>query len=113
MAQKTVITIIDDLDGSELPEGESETVRFGLDGAQYDIDLSSDNAETLRNLLERYVESGRRTGGRRSSGGHTRRVDTDVDTRAVREWANSRGIAVSARGRVPADVVAQYREAGN
>lgn len=113
MAQKTVITIVDDLDGSELPEDEGQTVRFALDGVQYDIDLSGDNAGALRKVLEPYVESGRRTGGRRSAGGHTRRVTTDVDTRAVREWARSRGIEVSSRGRVPADVIAQYRDAGN
>ena len=113
MAQKTVVTIIDDLDGSELSEGEGATVRFALDGVQYDIDLSTGNAEKLRKTLEPYVDAGRRTGGRRTSGGHTRRVSTEVDTRAVREWANSRGIKVSTRGRVPADVIAQYREAGN
>lgn len=113
MAQKTVVTIIDDLDGNELSEGEGETVRFALDGVEYDIDLSSGNAGKLRKALEPYVDSGRRTGGRRRAGGHTRQVGTDVDTRAVREWANSNGIKVSARGRIPADVVAQYREAGN
>lgn len=113
MARKTVVTLIDDLDGSELSDGEGETVTFALDGIRYDIDLSRGNAEKLRKTLESYIESGRRTGGRRTSGGHTRQVSTDVDTRAVREWASSRGIQVSSRGRIPADVIAQYREAGN
>ena len=34
-----------------------------------------------------------------------------VDARAVREWAQEQGIAVSARGRVPSDVVEKYQAA--
>lgn len=112
MAQKTVVTLVDDLDGGELSEGEGETVRFALDGVQYDIDLSTRHADELRKTLARYVDAGRRTGGRRASGGHTRRVGTGVDNRAVREWASANAVEVNARGRIPADVIAQYRAAG-
>ena len=44
MAQKVMVTLVDDLDGSEA----GETVEFGLDGAFYEIDLSEGNAERLR-----------------------------------------------------------------
>ncbi|UYM04069.1 histone-like nucleoid-structuring protein Lsr2 [Solicola gregarius] len=113
MARKTVVKITDDLDGTELPDGEGESVRFALDGAEYELDLSAANAQGLRDAITPYIESGRRTGGRRRSGGHTRQVSTEVDTRAVRAWANAKGIKVSSRGRVPQDVIDQYRNAGN
>lgn len=40
MAQKIQTVFIDDLDGSDA-EG---TVRFGLDGAEYEIDLNAEHA---------------------------------------------------------------------
>ena len=36
-----------------------------------------------------------------------------VDIKAVRAWANSNGIQLSQRGRIPADVISQYHAAGN
>ena len=44
MAQKIQTLFIDDLDGSDA-EG---TVRFGLDGAEYEIDLNAGHASELR-----------------------------------------------------------------
>jgi hypothetical protein len=54
MAQKIQVLFIDDLDGGEA-EG---TVRFGLDGADYEIDLSAKNAAALRKALARRVIQG-------------------------------------------------------
>ena len=51
MAQKIQTLFIDDLDGSEA-EG---TVRFGLDGTEYEIDLNAEHAQALRDALARYV----------------------------------------------------------
>ena len=59
MAQKIQILLIDDLDGSEA-EG---TVRFGLDGTDYEIDLNGEHARALRDALARYVHAARRAGG--------------------------------------------------
>jgi len=56
---------IDDLDGSQA-EG---TVRFGLDGTDYEIDLNARHAQALREALARYVRAARRParGRRRAS----------------------------------------------
>ena len=53
MAQKIQTLFIDDLDGSAA-EG---TVRFGLDGTEYEIDLNAEHARELRDALARYVGS--------------------------------------------------------
>ena len=63
MAQKVVVSLVDDLDSSEA----DETVEFGLDGATYEIDLSDANAAALRDRLADYVAHARRSGGRRRS----------------------------------------------
>ena len=53
MAQKIQTLFIDDLDGSAA-EG---TVRFGLDGTEYEIDLNVAHARQLRDALARYVDA--------------------------------------------------------
>ena len=50
---------------------------------------------------------GGRSGAGRSGGAPSR----DYDPKAVRAWAESQGIEVSQRGRVPAELVAKFQEA--
>ncbi len=42
--------------------GATTTVRFGLDGEAYEIDLSAHNAEALRQAFAPYVRAGRKVG---------------------------------------------------
>jgi Lsr2 len=108
VAQKIQTVFIDDLDGSEA-EG---TVRFGLDGAEYEIDLNAEHARALRDALSRYVQAARRASGARrpARGGRRARAD-GVDSTEVREWAKAQGIDVKDRGRVPAELVVKFKAA--
>jgi hypothetical protein len=109
MAQQIQTLFIDDLDG-----GKAEaTIRFGLDGAEYEIDLSTQNAETLRNALARYVSAARRAPGSPKRPGRTaRRANANgFNTTEVREWAKAQGIEVKERGRVPAELVVKFKAA--
>ena len=105
MAQKIQTTFIDDIDGSEA-EG---TVRFGLDGAGYEIDLSVAHSEELHKALAPYIAHARKAGALRAARG--RRNVGATDTHRVREWAREHGIHVNDRGRVPADIKDRYRRA--
>jgi hypothetical protein len=110
MAQKIQTLLIDDLDGGEA----QGTLRFGLDGAEYEIDLSAKHAEALRKALEPYVSAARRAPGSaaRRQGRNGRRAATaGPDSTAVREWAKSQGIEVKDRGRVPAELVVKFKAA--
>ena len=119
MAQKVTVNLVDDLDGGQA----DETVEFSLDGVAYQIDLSSDNAAELREALNGFVSHARRAGGRRKpgprkSGGGSGAGPAKSGTRgdraqnkAIREWARKRGLEVSDRGRIPADIVEQYHKA--
>jgi hypothetical protein len=110
MAQKVMVTLVDDLDGSEA----EETVEFGLDGAFYEIDLSEDNAERLRDALSDYVEHARRQAGRKrlarvGVGRAPRTASADREqNQAIREWARKQGMNVSDRGRIPKEVTDAY-----
>lgn len=106
MAQKIQVLLVDDLDGGEA----EETVSFGLDGVEFEIDLTAENAANLREALADYIGSARRVGRRRNSG--RKRTGTGgTDTAAIRDWARTNGVQVSERGRVAAEVVAQYEAA--
>jgi len=110
VAQKIQTLFIDDIDGSEA-EG---TVRFALDGADYEIDLNAKNAEALRKALSRYVEAARRSSGtaaRRPARAGRRSAASGLNTTEVREWAKAQGIEVKDRGRVPAELVVRFRAA--
>ena len=109
MAQKIQTLFIDDLDGSEA----DGTVRFGLDGTEYEIDLNAEHAQALRDALARYVQAARRAGGgaRRSARGGRRAPAGGVDSTEVREWAKAQGIDVKDRGRVPAELVVKFKAA--
>ena len=107
MAQRIRTLLIDDLDGGEA----DGTVRFGLDGAEYEIDLSAAHSDELRQALGLYLAHARRAGGTSRGAARARRGGGAVDTATVREWAKGQGIEVKGRGRVPADVVEQYKTA--
>jgi hypothetical protein len=111
MAQQTTVALIDDIDGGKA----AETVSFGLDGSIYEIDLSKKNATALRKALGEFTASARKVrAGKAAAAAKVTRstaAPARVDARAVREWAQEQGIAVSARGRVPSDVVEKYQAA--
>ena len=109
MAQKIQTLFIDDIDGSDA-EG---TVRFALDGAEYEIDLNANHAAALRRALARYIDAARRSTGvaRRPARSGRRASASGVNTTEVREWAKAQGIEVKDRGRVPAELVVRFKAA--
>lgn len=112
MAKTTIVQLVDDLDGTEA----HETIKFGLDGLSYEIDLSNKNAAKLRNALQPYVDNGTRISGRVTSArGGVRRpaVAEREQNKAIRAWAMRKGLDVAPRGRIRSEIVEQYhREAG-
>ena len=106
MAQKTILQLVDDLDGGQA----EESVAFALDGVEFVIDLSIANAARLRDTLAEFVGHARRTGGRKSRGAAANGA-AKPDTQAVREWARSQGETVAERGRVPQALVIRFQEA--
>ena len=106
MAQKVTVALEDDLDGGPA----AETVRFGLGGAQYEIDLSKKNASKFRKELSLFIEHARKAG--RAQPRHAARTSTSRQRSGdIRAWAKAQGISVSERGRIPATVVQQYQTA--
>jgi hypothetical protein len=108
MAQKMHTLFIDDLDGSAA----QSTIRFGLNGTDYEIDLSAAHAQEFETALQRYVTAGRKVpGSSRRAGRGARRDSGAPSPSAVRQWAKSQGVEVRDRGRVPNELVIRFREA--
>ena len=104
MAQRVSVELEDDLDGGPA----DETLRFGLGGSEYEIELSKKNASKFRRQIAPYIEHARKAGR-----GQRRRPARTASSRErsgdIRAWAKDHGIAVSERGRIPASVVEQYQ----
>ncbi|MFG1661336.1 Lsr2 family protein [Micromonospora chersina] len=123
MAKQIIHKLIDDLDGGDA----DETVRFGLDGVQYEIDLSAANAEKLREVFAPYTVHGTKVGrGGLASGGRVFRGAVGVaggravhagvgatadreQNKAIRAWAKKAGKDISDRGRIPQEIVDEYQ----
>jgi uncharacterized membrane protein len=107
--------LVDDLDGTE----GAETISYTINGQDYEIDLSENNAEKFHDTLEPYIQKSRevrrqaetarrsRGDGRRRSGGGSGRDDIPQ----IRAWAEANGHEVSARGRIKKEIIDAYDEA--
>ena len=111
MAKRIRVELIDDLDGSVLEDNAGESVKFGLDGVSYSLDLSKSNAKDFRSVMKKYIDNAEQSTGTRQtrrSGGSGR---TSQELAKVREWLISQGHEVSPRGRVKAELLALYDDA--
>ncbi len=108
MAQKVQTLFIDDIDGGEA----DGTVRFALDGADYEIDLSAKHSDEMHDILRGYIAHARKAGGspRRAVARDARKPGV-LDSVAARAWARENGYDIKKRGRVPAEIVTKYRQA--
>lgn len=127
MAEKVIIQLTDDLDGTDA----SETIHFAVNGSAYRIDLSEKNSARFWEAIKPFVEAAQPAGSaarrprpgpssssspsdaapaprkRRSSGA----AAAGVSPAAVRVWASENNVEVPARGRIPATVISQYKAA--
>lgn len=137
MAERIVRQIIDDLDGSDITDGDGERIEFSLRGVEYQIDLSNGNVAKLEKALQPFVEAAATMRGSRGRGaksnGNGRGVPAATtngsgrqgkaggngrdsaaargDLAAIRQWARDNGHEVSDRGRIKAEIVQAFEAA--
>lgn len=96
MAQKIQVILIDDLDGSTA----DETITFALEGVNYEIDLTKENAAALREDFAKWVGAARRVTSRAGSRTRSTTRRSSSDAERIRAWARETGREVSDRGRI-------------
>jgi hypothetical protein len=108
VVMRVVEMLEDDIDG-----GTAEvTVSFALEGKAYEIDLSNDNAQRLRDAMQPFLDAARPAPG--TAVRQSRRSSAKAlgeSPAQIREWARENGYEVNERGRIPANIVAAYRAA--
>ena len=103
---KKIVEVVDDFDGTPA----DQTVRFAFNGASYEIDLNRAHFEEFAEAIQPYIKAGRKVGSTRrrgNAGNPTQRLENVK----IRAWAKENGHNVSERGRIPAEVVEEYRKA--
>lgn len=93
----TTVVVSDDLGSA----GDATTVRFGFAGKNYEIDLNKRNADTFERHMQRWIAAGRE---------RATYTDSPTEALAIRMWAQERSIQLGKRGRIPAEVIEQYRD---
>lgn len=109
MAQKTVVELLDDIDGRPA----DETIVFSMDGVTYEIDLNTTNATRLRESFAPYIDKARKAGGaaraaRKDRSAGPRSAGTRERSAEIRAWAKQHGITVNERGRIPANILEAF-----
>jgi hypothetical protein len=105
--QQVLVRQVDDMDGTSIAD---ETVRFALDGVPYLIDLSAEHANEFRAAIAPYMQAARRdTGKKGSKPDGARRGHSHRESQVIRQWAAEHGFSLPPRGRIPNNVIAEYR----
>ena len=108
MSKRVTVELLDDLDGTPITDGAGGTVQFALEGREYELDLSAENLEKLKEAVAPFVDVARSAQSARSSSSVPRRRKSTTELAEIREWARAHGITVSDYGRVPTEVRAAY-----
>jgi hypothetical protein len=109
MAKRIITTLVDDIDGALIVEGEGETIVFALDRVTYEIDLTSSHAVMLHEVLAPFIAAGRIVG--KSGTKATPRSGTSnraAELAEIRAWARAQGLSAPDRGRMPAQLLAAF-----
>jgi Lsr2 len=111
VARREIVVLEDDLDGGKA----DETVKYALDGVQYEIDLTAKNAARLRESFSDFIAHGRRVGrggvvvgGRAAARARGSAAADREQNKAIRAWAKRKGRNISDRGRIPQEIVDEY-----
>src|SRR5215510_11567527 len=101
--QRVEVHLEDDLTGGPA----DETVKFGMDGTEYEVDLNTRHANEFRRQIAPFVDHARLVHAQRSRP-RPRTAASRERSREIRAWAERQGFSVAEHGRLPANVVSEY-----
>ena len=109
MARELIEIMYDDIDGTPITGAEDgRSVTFGIDRANYAMELSAPNAEELEKELEPYINAARIVKSPKQVK-QVRRSRKTLDK--IRSWAREAGYDISTYGRIPQTVEDAYNKA--
>jgi hypothetical protein len=109
VAQKVSVTYACDYDDKEIPDGQHQSLAFGLDGQEYEIDLCKKHSDRFGEIVGKFAEHARRQSLKGGTAKRKRRTVANRQRSAeIRAWAKGAGIEVSDRGRIPGSILADF-----
>lgn len=108
MARREVVTYVSDLSGDTIEKEREPTIRFALDGHDYEIDLTSAERAGLRSALAEFIAAAKPL---TPSGRPVTRTTVAATTTTIRAWAQANGYKVPSRGSIPRTVREAYEAA--
>ncbi|PFG27762.1 histone-like nucleoid-structuring protein Lsr2 [Corynebacterium renale] len=105
MARKEITQYFDDLDGAPLNDDQVHIVRFSLEGTNYVLDLSAENATKLHEALQPFIDVARKETATTRRATAPRRNNR---AKEIRKWAQDNGYDVADRGKIPTEVIDAY-----
>lgn len=107
MAKKQTVQFVDDIDGKVLDE--FVTVRWALDGKEYEFDTSPKHAAQFHKAIDKYLAVSRRVNNTRATKPKNPAAKKSTNRTAdIRAWAMSNGYEIGDRGRIPSTIVDAY-----
>ncbi|MCA1223263.1 histone-like nucleoid-structuring protein Lsr2 [Streptomyces sp. 8L] len=100
MARIEMVSLVDDLDGSEA----IETIPFSIEGVDYLIELNRKNSAEMRNMPRWYIKAGRLI----TSTPRHPALNCHTEAWNIRKWAWRNGISIGTRGRIPEQIKDLY-----
>lgn len=115
MAKRTITILSSDLSDQESED--VQTVSFGWDGRDLEIDLTAEERDEFEAGIKKYVEAARRAESRRGSSGPRKQSGSlleDEDKPVARLWIQGQdfGKKLGDRGRIPREMEQAWIDAG-
>jgi Ser/Thr protein kinase RdoA (MazF antagonist) len=105
VARREIVEYFSDLSGDAIEDEPEPTLRFALDGDEYEIDLTGSEKAALRALLQEFIAVAQPL---TPSGRPVTRTKVAATTATIRAWAAAHGHQVPARGAIPRAVREAY-----
>lgn len=105
MARREIVAYVSDLSGDRIDNERQPTMRFALDGDEYEIDLTNSEKDALRSALREFIAVAQPL---TPSGAPVTRTKVAATTTTVRAWAAANGYKLPARGAIPRSVREAY-----
>jgi len=105
VARQEIVEYVSDLSGLRIDDEREPTVRFALDGDEYEIDLTGSERAALRDALGEFIAVAQPL---TETGLPVTRTKVAAATTTIRAWASANGYKVPSRGAIPRDVRRAY-----
>jgi Lsr2 len=105
VARREIVAYVSDLSGDTIESEREPTVRFALDGTEYEIDLTRAERNDLRSALAEFIAAAKPLA---PSGRPVTRTRVAATTTTIRAWAQANGHRVPMRGAIPRAVREAY-----